>query len=294
MKWPQNKKIKKKNPVTVMFVPGNTDKARKITLTERTIKIMLSAVALIILLLLMSSWMAVSDRMEIRRVNEIKQENRDKDKTIQNMKQQMEEIQTQQETLTKKQLQLQKMMGIRAESEETPNRGMIRGNSHNSSNQTEVIKEEINDKSRALDKYMQTIKKNQAYYKALPNQWPCSGEISSAYGWRKSPFKSRNESFHDGIDIAGQVGSPILAAGDGIVILAGWTTVYGKTIEIDHGYGIISRYGHNSQLMVESGEKVKKGQQIAQMGTTGRSTGPHLHFTIIKKGTTQDPLLYLP
>jgi murein DD-endopeptidase MepM/ murein hydrolase activator NlpD len=294
MKWPQNKKIKKKKPVTVMFVPGNTNKARKITLTERTIKIMSSAVILIILLVLMSSWMAVSDRMEIRRVNEIKQENRDKDKTIQNMKKQMEEIQTQQEALTKKQLQLQKMMGIRAESEETPSRGMIRTNNHEILNQTEIIREDINDKSRALDKYIETVKKNQTYYKARPNQWPSRGEISSDYGWRESPFKSRNESFHDGIDIAGQVGSPILAAGDGTVTFSGWKPVYGKTIEIDHGYGIISRYGHNSQLLVESGEKVAKGQQIALMGTTGRSTGPHVHFTIIKAGTTQDPLLYLP
>lgn len=294
MKRTQNKKIKKKKPVTVMFVPGNTDKARKITLTARTIKIMLSAGALIVFLVLMSTWMAVSDRMEIRKVNEIKQENRDKDKTIQNMKQQMEEIRTEQEALTQRQVQIQKMMGIRAEPEETPNRGMIRTNDREILNQTEVIKEEITDKSRTLDKYMQTVKKNQAYYKALPNQWPCHGEISSDYGWRKSPFKSRNESFHDGIDIAGQVGSPILAAGEGTVIFAGWTTVYGKTIEIDHGYGMISRYGHNSQLMVENGEKVAKGQQIALMGTTGRSTGPHLHFTIIKAGTTQDPLLYLP
>lgn len=285
---------KKKQSVTVMLVPGSTDKARKITLAGRTIKLMVTAVVVIIIMVILSTCMAVLDRVEIRRVNEIKQENRDKDKTIQALKTQMQQIQAQQEALAKRQMQIQKMMGIKGESEVTPNRGMIRESDHEIFKEAQSLKTDITNKNKELNTYIELVKKNQNYYRARPNQWPSSGEISSEYGWRKSPFKSRKESFHDGIDIASRVGSPILAAADGTVAFAGWKPVYGKTIEIDHGYGIVTFYGHNSQLMVKSGEKVKKGQQIAMMGTTGRSTGPHLHFSIIKAGTTRDPQIYLP
>lgn len=286
---------KKKQPITIMLVPGSTDRARKVTFTSRAIKLMVSAVAVVILMVVLSTWMAVSDRVAIRRVNEIKQENRDKEKTIQELKEQMEEIHTQQESLTKRQMQIQKMMGIEGEPKINPDRGMIRESAHEEvSKEVNWLKVDISNKNKELDNYSDIVKKDQKYYRARPNQWPVSGEISSEYGWRESPFKSRRKTFHDGIDIANQVGSPILAAGDGTVTFAGWKPVYGKTIEIDHGYGIVTMYGHNSQLMVKSGEKVRKGQQIAMMGTTGRSTGPHLHFSVIKAGATQDPQIYLP
>ena len=85
-----------------------------------------------------------------------------------------------------------------------------------------------------------------------------------------------------------------MAAGDGKVIFAGWKAVYGKTVEIDHGYGFISRYGHNSAILVNEGDKVKKGEPIARLGNTGNSTGPHLHFTILKNNESVNPVNYLP
>lgn len=292
------RKTRKKSPkITLMIVPGSASKPWKVTLTNKTFKGVLGIVTIIIILAIISSCMAFSKQADFRRVNDIKQENIDKDKTILELQKQMREIKNQQETLAKRQTQIQKMMGIKGDAGTTvaPNRGVIREETGREVlREATTVKGDLAAQTRKLDGYMDTVKKDLRYFCARPNQWPCSGEISSLYGWRISPFSRGSDSFHDGIDIASSVGSPILAAGDGTVVFSGWKAVYGKTVEIDHGYGIISKYGHNSQLLVKEGDRVKKGDEIATMGTTGWSTGPHLHFTIIEEGATQDPETYLP
>jgi murein DD-endopeptidase MepM/ murein hydrolase activator NlpD len=132
------------------------------------------------------------------------------------------------------------------------------------------------------------------YYRHIPNQWPASGTITSEYGMRTSPFGGRSVSLHDGIDIANQVGTPVLAAAEGVVIYAGTMPAYGYTVMIDHGNGLVTQYGHNSRLRVQEGQEVSKGERIADMGNTGRSTGSHLHFSIYQQGETVNPREYLP
>jgi murein DD-endopeptidase MepM/ murein hydrolase activator NlpD len=156
------------------------------------------------------------------------------------------------------------------------------------------IKNQLDLQEKELDELLAKVNNDKAYFRSLPNQWPTSGEISSYYGWRKSPFGGRSESFHDGIDIANDSGTEVCAAADGQVVFAGWQPVYGRTILIEHGHGFATKYAHNSALLVEEGDRVKKGQVIARMGTSGRSTGPHLHFSIMKWDQTLDPLIYLP
>lgn len=105
-----------------------------------------------------------------------------------------------------------------------------------------------------------------------------------------SPFGPRWGRFHSGVDMAGPMGTPIFAADGGTVVRAGYFGGYGNCIDIDHGNGVVTRYGHNSALYVSAGEKVYKGQEIAAMGSTGNSTGPHLHFEIIINGSPIDPM----
>ncbi len=115
--------------------------------------------------------------------------------------------------------------------------------------------------------------------------WPTVGHrITQYYSWR-----------HHAIDIANRIGTPIYAAADGVVIIAayGWNGGYGNTIIIDHGNGIRTRYGHASKLFVKVGERVKKGENIAAMGSTGHSTGPHVHFEVIVNGVRRNPLNYV-
>lgn len=122
-------------------------------------------------------------------------------------------------------------------------------------------------------------------------QWPFPGyrRISSEYGYRADPATGRR-TFHSGLDMAGPSGSPIVAAESGTVISAGWNSGgYGNMVIIDHGSGISTLYGHNSSVTVSRGQKVKRGQTIAKCGSTGYSTGPHLHFEVRVNGATQNP-----
>jgi murein DD-endopeptidase MepM/ murein hydrolase activator NlpD len=118
--------------------------------------------------------------------------------------------------------------------------------------------------------------------------WPAAGKLTSRFGRRWGRM-------HKGIDIAGPVGTPIIAAADGTVVVAGWSSGYGKLVELRHTDGTITRYGHNSQLSVSTGQIVRQGQQLAEMGSTGHSTGSHLHFEIHPSGgSAVNPIAYLP
>ncbi|NJL01995.1 MAG: peptidoglycan DD-metalloendopeptidase family protein [Spirulinaceae cyanobacterium RM2_2_10] len=121
---------------------------------------------------------------------------------------------------------------------------------------------------------------------------PHGGRLSSGFGWRWHP-KLGGRRFHGGIDFAGEVGSPIFAADTGVVIFAGWYGGYGKTVIIDHGEGVSTLYGHNSKTLVTEGQPVERGVTIAELGSSGLSTGPHLHFEIRHAGKPVNPLKYL-
>ena len=124
--------------------------------------------------------------------------------------------------------------------------------------------------------------------------WPAPSYtyISSPYGYRIHPVYGTKK-FHSGLDLAAPGGSPILAAADGTVKFAGWNGGYGYCIILDHGGGIQTLYGHSSKLLVSAGQTVSRGQKIALVGTTGTSTGNHLHFEVLNNGSTTDPMPYL-
>lgn len=127
----------------------------------------------------------------------------------------------------------------------------------------------------------------------LSMMWPVIARITSPFGNRYHPIYHRYI-FHTGIDLGASYGTPIKAAESGTVILAGWVSGYGNTTVIDHGDGVSTLYGHQSKLAVHAGDQVTKGQTIGYVGSTGNSTGPHLHFEVRVNGQVQNPLNYLP
>lgn len=126
-----------------------------------------------------------------------------------------------------------------------------------------------------------------------PNIWPVAGPISSYYGYRISPG-GIGSTFHEGVDIAGDYGTPISATAAGTVTQAGWVGDYGYLVEVKHADGIVTRYGHNSAVLVYEGQHVDQGSMIALMGSTGNSTGPHCHYEVRIHGEAVDPMYFLP
>ena len=126
-----------------------------------------------------------------------------------------------------------------------------------------------------------------------PNIWPVAGPISSYYGYRTSPG-GIGSTFHEGVDIAGDYGTPISATAAGTVTQAGWVGGYGYLVEVKHADGIVTRYGHNSAVLVYEGQHVDQDSLIALMGSTGNSTGPHCHYEVRIHGEAVDPMYFLP
>ncbi len=140
-----------------------------------------------------------------------------------------------------------------------------------------------------LDNY---LKNQKSLLASTPSIWPTRGWVTSAFGYRKSPFTGLPEK-HEGLDIAARMGSEVRATADGKVLLSGRESGYGNMVEIDHGYGVLTRYGHNSKNLVKVGDKVKRGQVIALIGNTGRSTGPHVHYEVLLNGIPVSPRNYI-
>jgi murein DD-endopeptidase MepM/ murein hydrolase activator NlpD len=160
--------------------------------------------------------------------------------------------------------------------------------------------EEINRASAGqqedLESLLKSLEDQQNLLASTPAIRPISRDVkswvTSRFGYRKSPFTGRRE-FHKGFDIASRKGTPVLATADGIVTFAGKKGLLGKTIVIDHGHGIKTRYGHNHKLLKKRGDKVKRWETIALMGSTGRSTGPHTHYEVHLNGIPVNPEKYI-
>ncbi|MGZ5385530.1 MAG: M23 family metallopeptidase, partial [Acidimicrobiia bacterium] len=119
-----------------------------------------------------------------------------------------------------------------------------------------------------------------------------NGHVGSAFGWRIDPFTGRS-ALHTGLDFQAEPGAPILAAAGGVVVAQEAHPAYGHMVEIDHGNDLITRYAHASRVWVSKGDLIKRGQKVADVGTSGRSTGPHLHFEVLVRGVPQDPQKFL-
>ena len=136
------------------------------------------------------------------------------------------------------------------------------------------------------------FKNQKSLLSSTPSIWPTRGWVTSGFGFRKSPFTGLREK-HEGWDIAARNGAPVRTTADGVVVVEGREYGYGNLVEIDHGYGLVTRYGHNSKHFVKVGDRVKRGQVVTLVGNTGRSTGPHLHYEVLLNGVPVNPKNYI-
>jgi murein DD-endopeptidase MepM/ murein hydrolase activator NlpD len=151
---------------------------------------------------------------------------------------------------------------------------------------------DVGRQEQSLQELTAYFQEQKSLLASVPSTWPARGWVTSDFGQRLDPYTSERV-MHTGLDIAAEHGKPVHAPSDGTVVFAGPEGSYGNVIVVDHGYGIKTRYGHLSQLLVKAGERIKRGQQVASVGNTGRSTGPHLHYEVRVNGIAQNPRKFI-
>jgi murein DD-endopeptidase MepM/ murein hydrolase activator NlpD len=155
-----------------------------------------------------------------------------------------------------------------------------------------VLSDLLGAMASRLDIMRTGVQRRQALAAATPSIWPVSGWLSSPYGSRRDPFTGGAD-FHPGLDISADYGQPVRATADGTIAVAERSGSYGNLVEIDHGYGIVTRYGHLSRFRATAGQQVHRGDVIGYVGSTGRSTSAHLHYEILLNGKLTNPLKLL-
>jgi murein DD-endopeptidase MepM/ murein hydrolase activator NlpD len=155
-----------------------------------------------------------------------------------------------------------------------------------------VLSDLLGVMSSRLDIMRNGVQRRQALAGATPSIWPVTGWLSSSFGKRRDPFTGGPD-FHPGLDISADYGQPVHATADGTIAVAGVSGNYGNLVEIDHGYGIVTRYGHLSRFQATLGQQIHRGDVIGYVGSTGRSTSAHLHYEILLNGKLTNPLKLL-
>jgi murein DD-endopeptidase MepM/ murein hydrolase activator NlpD len=143
-----------------------------------------------------------------------------------------------------------------------------------------------------LESVRDNVERRHKLAMATPSMWPVAGWLSSSFGRRRDPFTDAND-FHPGLDISADYGQPVLATGDATVVAAGRNGAYGNMVILDHGFGITTKYGHLSRISIVEGQRVKRGDIIGLVGSTGRSTGAHLHYEVWMNGRLTNPMTLL-
>ncbi|NLY76899.1 MAG: peptidoglycan DD-metalloendopeptidase family protein [Tissierellia bacterium] len=285
----------KDHNICVVIIPP-TDKVRRLTVPVRFLK---AAIAVGLVAILIFSSILISHgklkakyKAKVSEMDSLVEENKNLEEQIALVDEKSSEIQDKITELENLKRQLEKMAGINSSSRGTSLTDRNRSTSKESLRDVEALEKKLEAKEKEFKAFVEEIEERFEYLETVPDQWPAQGRLTSTFGSRRHPITRRTD-FHWGIDIANSRGTSIYAAGKGKVVFSGYKSGYGRLIIIDHQNSYKSLYAHNSKLLVNVGDLVDKGQIIAKMGSTGRSTGTHLHFEIHYKGDPVDPLTIL-
>ena len=294
----------------IQFIDSEEDVTRTVRLSLRSLRliavgagaavVVLAVGAVLSIYTLMAGEMHASETAQLREANRIQQEQ------ILQVSKRASALQQDLDQLRRAEDGLRAIVGAPpAAADESVQEGTVSptgGEQHTPSTADlsealEMIEERLGTRRSSIDLLAETMRREfpgAASYASdsaphtMPSIWPAAGYVSSPYGLRFGGTE-----FHQGIDIAADMGTPIVATADGIVTAAGWNGGYGNMVDVDHGGGIVTRYGHASALAVTVGQQVRRGEVIAYVGSTGRSTGPHVHYEVRVDGQPVNPAGYL-
>lgn len=296
----------KNNKLCIIIVPSN-DKVKRLTIPSWLPKVILISIGVISIALLFtyksmdSSYNALMEKYKEKttEASTLKEENEVKDIQIYNLKSKADEILKKSEEIDNKLMeidklkrQLEKMAGIESSSRSSTFVEQEELETLETTDEIQILVDKLSYTEKELEDFIVEIEDRFEYLETVPDLWPTYGRLTSTFGLRKDPFGS-GTTYHKGIDIANSVGTNIIASAKGVVTFTGYKSSYGYTVIIDHNNEYETLYAHLSKILVSVGDTVEKGQIIAKMGNTGRSTGPHLHFEIHKYGSAINPLSVL-
>lgn len=272
-----------------MIIPGKYGTAKSIILQKWIIPVSFSILISILtgitifLLLLFSNYSTVKNQnaKNIKNMEILKQQNINQEKELKSYKEVEEELLNKLQELKEIEEQIKIRLKSSLDTKKTSNTALAF--SH-------VDFQEVDAHIESLYSLIDSYDKKMSQERRIPNVLPCSGRISSYFGRRANPVSRGRSETHHGIDITNSYRTPIKASADGVVEYAGWLSGYGYAVIINHQNGYESLYGHNSKILVKKNQSVKRGQAISLMGSTGRSTGTHVHFEIRFNGNPINPL----
>ncbi|SET69466.1 Murein DD-endopeptidase MepM and murein hydrolase activator NlpD, contain LysM domain [Natronincola peptidivorans] len=293
----------KKKKLTFMIIPNSTGKIMEFTIPSWIPLFTLSCIiiTLIVTAISSSTLLSTQKQLHVARANVmvLEEENMRQASEITFLTQRSAEIEKQLFSLNELKKHVLDIVGL--DTQETSNKleepfFLVSRSYQRSPSYIEEYEEDMEYLEILIEKQKETmsqlvddVEKQLDYLDALPNLQPAIGRITSGFGYRISPINRRRE-FHSGIDIANVHNTDILAAGSGVVTYSGYNGSYGRMVIVSHGNGYVSVYAHNRENLVSVGQHVKEGDVIAKMGSTGRSTGPHVHFEVRKHGEPIDPM----
>lgn len=232
---------------------------------------------------------------ELQAVNQLRLANQEKDQEIKQLKE--ESLQMAQDLSTIRDLEFKLTSILKINTPTSPSTSpsqLSRGGIPQSSSMVTSDPVQISKQLTLLEQYYDLAIQNEDQINHTPSILPIEGkiEIVSPFGYRRNPFDKWTSEFHNGVDFAVDYGTPVYATAAGVITFAGWDAAYGRKVQIDHGSGIETFYGHNSRLLVKVGDTVQKGDLIAYSGNSGRSTGAHLHYGALEQGKSIDPMKF--
>ena len=297
---------------TIMVIPDISGKLRRFSISQKSAKILLSVFILITITSVFLFYRHIKLSKEVIELEGLRKETREQRLQVQQFVQKVKGFEQQMARLDRFDRKLRVLTSLEGSgataSAQKWGVGGIDDNesttyaSITSTEDRNVIKDlnkdidELKNQAKFQEISFQELdeffKGQESLLSSTPSIWPTKGWVTSGFGYRLSPFTDRKE-VHEGIDIATRMNAPVISPADGIVVRSGKDMSYGNILEIDHGYGVVTRFGHNARLLVNMGDKVKRGQTVAHVGNTGRSTGPHLHYEVVLNGVPVNPFRYI-
>lgn len=283
--------------LSILVIPDDARRVRHLRLGVRCLQLLAGGLAVLLLGL---GWLTadyfrtVIDRSEL---NRLRVENGSQQEVIRVLSADVEHLRREMVVLAQNDAKVRLMAELTKPAVEAP-AGLGGPGENPAVEEFTELQRQIDQIRQDMDLRRQSLEEIQSYFNdqnsllaARPKGWPTKGWITSGFGRRQSPFTGRR-TMHQGIDIAARTGTPVMASANGVVSRVATLPDYGKIVVLDHGYGYQTYYAHNSEIFVKTGQRVQRGEKIAAVGNTGRSTGSHLHYEVRLNGVPVNPRRY--